>query len=92
MKIIQAGVIGCDISGQEFQDLNINKLESFNWKKIYISDNIHESIVRSYPATEFVSDINTIVDDDEISLVFVSPQHLDLASQVMKAGKSVRVI
>ncbi len=89
---ISAAVIGCDISKQYFQDLGTNKLEKFHWKKVYVNDELFKSVSNSFPSAEYVSAIDAILDDAEISIVFVSAKHLEHASRVLLSGKAVRVV
>ena len=89
---INAAIIGCDISKQYFQDLGTNKLEKFNWKKVYFNEEQCSSYSTIFPTSEFVTTVDSILEDPEISLVFVSSNHLQFANPIIQAGKAVRVI
>ncbi len=89
---INAGIIGCDMSEDFFQTSSSNRLERFNWKKIFVSNNTSEGINKEYPGTELVNNVEAIVNDRDITLVIVSAKHLGFVKPIMQAGKSVRVI
>ncbi len=91
-KTIYAGVIGCDMTEEFFQTSLRNPIEKFNWKKIFTGNRPITNISKQYPTSEVVGNVDTIVDDSDISLVFVSADHIDFVPQVMQAGKSVRVV
>lgn len=91
MKTVYAAVIGCDISTDYFQNASINKLETFHWKKVFTGSS-EQTIFHGSPNTEFVSSVDAILNDEDISLVFVSANHLEFAKQMIEAGKAVRVI
>lgn len=91
-KKILAGVVGCDMTEEFFQTSLRNTIENFYWKKIYSGKRDVSNSYKDYPTAEIVSDIKTIVNDNDISLVFVSADHLEFVPQVMQAGKSVRVV
>lgn len=92
MKTINAAIIGCDVSKQYFQDLGTNKLEKFHWKKVYVDDALCKSVTTSFPASEQVTTIDAILNDADISIVFVSSKHLEFANQIIMSGKAVRVV
>ncbi len=91
-NIINAGVIGCDMSEEFFQASALNKVEKFNWKKIWVSNKKTGGIAKEYPEAKIVNDIEAIVNDTDITLVIVSANHLKYVKPVIEAGKAVRVI
>jgi hypothetical protein len=92
MTTINAAIIGCDTSKQYFQDLGTNKLEKFHWKKAYVADDCYKSSSSGLSIAEYVTTVDSILNDEEISLVFVSSNHLEYAQQIILSGKAVRVI
>ncbi len=92
-QVVNVGVIGCDMSEDFFQLSRLNKIEKFNWKKIYCSsDTWFRFIKKGYPEAEIVQSVQSVVSDADITLVFISSSHLDYVSKVMETGKSVRII
>ncbi len=89
---INAGIIGCDMSEDFFQTFSNNRMEKFNWKKIFESSNTAAGIKKEYPETEIVDNAEAIIDDSDITLVIVSAKHLGFVKPITLAGKSVRVI
>ncbi len=87
---ITAGVIGCNMNEEFFETSARNTTENFRWKKLLPAGQIER--VSGFPDTEIVSDVTNIFNDHEISLVFVSANHLHVVPEVIQAGKSVRVI
>jgi hypothetical protein len=87
---ITAAVIGCNMNEEFFETSVRNMKERFYWKKILTTEKVTN--LHMFPGAEIVSDEETIVGDSEISLVFVSPNHLHVVPKVIKAGKSVRVV
>jgi hypothetical protein len=92
MTIINAAIVGCDISKDYFQDLGMNKLEKFNWKKVFVTGDSCRTISSSFPFSEFVTTVDSIVNDADISLVFVSADHLEFANRLISSGKAVRIV
>ena len=90
VKTINAGIIGCNMSEDFFSTTGANKVESFFWKKIYLSGKSASS--KSHPQAEIVERAEAIIQDSDIELVFVSANHLQFVKPVIDAGKSVRVI
>ncbi len=91
-KILQAGVIGCDMTEEFFQASKRNPIENYNWKKIYAGSKAINNASKQFPYAEIVSDINPIVQDTDISIVFVAADHLELVAPVIEAAKSVRLV
>ncbi len=89
--IVNAGVIGCNMVEEFFELSRHNTMEKFNWKKVF-STNVSVQTQNAYPDAEFVSNVSALINDAEISLVFISSQHMDMIPLVMQAGKSVRII
>ncbi|HSU51743.1 MAG TPA: hypothetical protein VLJ41_14155 [Segetibacter sp.] len=89
-KIINAAIIGCNMSEHFFTTTATNKVEDFYWKKIFLSGETPS--IKSHPQAEVVERAEAILNDSEIDLVFVSANHLQFVKQVIDAGKSVRVI
>ena len=91
VKNINAGVIGCNMSEEFFRTSEVNKVESFSWKKIYLHSHSPRSL-SNHPHTEIVDQAESILNDSDIELVFVSANHLQFVKPVIDSGKSVRVI
>jgi hypothetical protein len=87
---VTAGIIGCDTRKEFFEVAARNTREKFYWKKIFTADRVYN--LNMFPGSEIVADEETILRDTDISLVFVSPDHLHIVPKVIEAGKSVRVI
>jgi len=87
---ITAAVIGCNLQEEFFETSVRNRHEKFHWKKILTNHKIPNS--QLFSSAEIVSDEDTILTDNDISLVFVSANHLHVVSKVIEAGKSVRVV
>lgn len=92
VNTINAGVIGCDMTEDFFMTSGNSKAEKFYWKKAYNTNSTINLIPNRYPDTEIVSDVDDIVNDEEISLVIVSKDHLVLAKPIIDSGKSIRII
>lgn len=90
VKTISAGIIGCNMSEDFFRTTEVNKVESFLWKKIYL--NGKSSSVKSHPQAEIVDKAELIINDSDIELVFVSADHLQFVKPVIESGKAVRVV
>jgi predicted dehydrogenase len=73
-----------------------SKLNGYNIKKIYTSNNLSQNEIREqFPYAEIVDNTKSIIDDALIDLVIVSsPTHsdMDIVGEVLEAGKNVRVI
>ncbi|GEO09827.1 hypothetical protein [Segetibacter aerophilus] len=90
VKTISAGIIGCNMSEEFFRTTGVNKVESFFWKKIYLSGK--SASIKSHPQAEIVERAESIINDVDIELVFVSANHLHFVKPVIESGKAVRVI
>ena len=90
MVTINAGVIGSDMSEEFFEISSRNAMEKFIWKKVYIPGQNDTNDLNT--GSQMVSNVESIVNDTDISLVFVSSNHLNEVPKVLQAGKSVRVI
>jgi hypothetical protein len=88
---IVAGVIGCNMTEEFFQSSVRNSSERFYWKKIFCADN-NTLLSKRFPEAEIVTNTEMIVNDEEISLVFVSSKQLQIVPKVLDAGKSVRLV
>ena len=61
--------------------------------KIFVQNDEHTNIdMMQFPFAELVYDITDIINDHRIDTVLVSENKLEFAGDVLKAGKSVRVI
>jgi hypothetical protein len=92
VKTTNAGIIGHDASTQFFRSSVSNKIESFYWKKIYVTDNSALHSYKHLPQAEIVNHVESIINDADIQLVFVSANSLEFVRPVIEAGKSVRII
>jgi hypothetical protein len=90
MRLTYAGIIGCTLSEQFFQSLSF-AVEEYSWKKIYFSET--SSANHNYTGkAEVVNNLNSIIDDKDITVVFVSNAHLHVVPQLLQAGKCVRTV
>jgi|SRR4051812_2328893 len=87
-KIINVGVIGSEMSEEFFQLPASANHQKYHYKKIYTETGAQ---ARQFPEAELVSDVNEILNDGSIELVIVSPAHINRVSQLIRAGKAVRV-
>jgi hypothetical protein len=90
VKTISTGVIGCNMSEDFFKTTRVNKVERFFWKKIYLNEK--SSGIKSHPQAEIVERAESIINDADIELVFVSATHLQFVKPVIESGKAVRVV
>ena len=90
VKTIQAGIIGCNMSEDFFKTSESNRVENFLWKKIYLNDP-PSSGLKNHQA-EIVEQVEAIIHDADIELVFVSANHLQFVKPIIETGKSVRII
>lgn len=89
---ITAGVIGCNMTEDFFQTSVHNQVEKFHWKKILAGGQVAGNLENKYPGTELVDNVQAIVGDQDISLVFVASNHLHQVPGVLQAGKAVRIV
>lgn len=89
MRTTYAGVIGCNLADDFFETLSNNRLEKYQWKKMFESDS-HIDV--DFTRTEVVENVEAIADDTDITVVFLSEKYLHLAPQLIKAGKSIRTV
>jgi predicted dehydrogenase len=85
---LNIGILGCGMWEEIFSN---NSQQNFNVVKIFTEGNVSSEIVKRYPNAEIVSSADQIITDPSISLVFVSPAHLEFANQAIGLGKSVRI-
>jgi len=91
MKTTFAGVVGCTMSEDIFRQLSATKVERYEWKKILLNEDVSGG--RQYTGNaEIVENITSIIEDNDISIVFVSKNFLNVAPEIIKAGKSVRTV
>ncbi len=89
---ITAGVIGCSMKEEFFATSVHNEVERFHWKKVLAGKPGATHLQQTFPGTEVVDNVQAIVNDNDISLVFVSADHLREVPGVLEAGKAVRII
>jgi predicted dehydrogenase len=89
-KHINVGVIGCELSEDLFRFYSVNKLEKFNFRKVF-NEQSSSALASTFPGTEVVKDVRAIIHDADIELVIISNNHLKLVKEVVEAGKAVRV-
>lgn len=87
-----AGVIGCNMSEDFFQTSAAYGHEKLFVKKIHPKEKKYERINKLYPQAEIISNDDAIVNDSDISLVFVSAEKIELVQSLINSGKAVRVI
>jgi hypothetical protein len=78
------------MSEQFFQSLSF-AVEQYSWKKIFFSESSSASHNYSGKA-EVVNNVSSIIEDKDITVVFVSNQHLHVVPQLLQAGKCVRTV
>jgi predicted dehydrogenase len=89
------GVMASDASAEVFRLDNTSSLNGYNVSKVWMQRSADEYVRTNYPLSEIVEDKQSIVEDNSIELVIVSQplaRELDLVSEVLAAGKQVRVI
>lgn len=90
------GLIDCRDHGPVLQMSETSKLNGYNIKKVYLSNNISQNEIKAqYPHAEIVDDTKSIINDALIDLVIVSSPDdtdMDIVGEVLEAGKYVRVI
>ncbi|TDH26614.1 hypothetical protein EXU57_11030 [Segetibacter sp. 3557_3] len=89
---ITAGVIGCSMKEEFFATSVHNEIEKFHWKKVHSTKAAPTHLQHTFPDTEVVDSVQAIVNDQDISLVFVSSDHLREVPVILEAGKAVRII
>jgi len=87
---ITAGVIGCEMREEFFEASARNVNEKIYWKKILSKNGTINA--NRFPNAEVVNSEETILQDADISLVFVAADNLDAVSKVIQSGKAVRVV
>jgi len=97
MKAIKSfGLVECGTQGKHFQLPQVSKQEGYLLKKVLLKGDVSaDAARREFPDAEIVTDKKDILQDDSIDLVIVaSPRERDmgLVSEVIKAGKHVRII
>lgn len=94
-KKLNVAIVGFGSSGQVFHGPMLNSLPYFNLSKILTSNsNTKELILKSYPKINIVNNIEDILNDKDIDLVFVctpNKYHYELAKQILMADKNVIV-
>jgi len=95
-KYKNVGLIECRDHGPVLQMSETSKLNGYNIKKVYLSNNMSQNEIKAqYPQAEIVHDTKSIINDALIDLVIVSSPHnadMDIVGEVLEAGKYVRVI
>lgn len=86
-----AAVIGCNMDDYLLEQLSIRSVKTYHWKKIVPPVDL-ATVTISNDELEMANSINSIVEDDDITVVFISPKYLTGASKLIKAGKHVRVV
>ncbi|WP_207493823.1 hypothetical protein [Aridibaculum aurantiacum] len=91
MRTTYAGVIGCNMSEDFFHLLSTNIVENYHWKKVF---NCGDSapIKHKEIQTEVVTNVGSILEDNDITVVFLSNDYLHMAPQFINAGKCVRTV
>ncbi len=96
MEVVKnIGIIANDASGEVFQLRNTSSLNGYNVSKVWMKSSADELVRTNYPLSEIVDDRQSILNDQSIELVIVSQpitNELDLVSEMLAAGKQVRVI
>jgi scyllo-inositol 2-dehydrogenase (NADP+) len=94
-KKLNVAILGFGMSGQVFHGPMLSSLPYFNISKILTSNlKTKDLIAKAYPKTKVVDNIEDILKDKDIDLVFVCTpniHHYKLAKQVLMAGKNVVV-
>lgn len=91
-KFINAGVIGCKMSEEFFSISGSNTMETFHWKKIWAAEQCAPSVLKRYPKAEVVNTADSIIHDNDITLVIVSSDYMGWVQPVIDAGKAVKII
>ena len=95
MKKLNVAILGFGMSGQVFHGPMLSSLSYYNISKILTSNSkTKELILKSYPNTEVVDNIEYILNDKDIDLVFVctpNKYHFELTKKLLIADKNVVV-
>lgn len=90
------GLIECNQHGTVLEMSKSSELNGYNIKKIFINNQASpKQVSAKYPKAEIVDTAESIIKDVCIDLVIVSsPENsdMDIVSEVLEAGKYVRVI
>ncbi|MEP7319927.1 MAG: Gfo/Idh/MocA family oxidoreductase [Panacibacter sp.] len=90
------GLIECSDQKPVLQMSENSRLNGYNIKKVYINNKLSATEIKSqYPQAEIVADTKSIINDALIDLVVVSSPadtDMDIISEVLEAGKYIRVI
>ena len=89
---ITAGIIGCNMTEDFFRASAHNEVEKFHWKKILAGNQAAKNLEQLFPEAELVDSVQAIINDGDISLVFVSNNHLQVVPNVLESGKAVRIV
>ena len=88
-SIINAGIVGCTMTEEYFQYIANASPEKINYKKTLFSGVASSS---KFAGLEVVDDLESILDDKDISLILLSDNHLHCYPRVSQSGKAVRVV
>ncbi len=93
--IKNAGLFICNQQAHLSNALKLSQAENIHIKKILFANENEILVLPTTCISEVVTNISSIIDDEEIDIVLFSSSatnHVHLAGEALKAGKSVRII
>ena len=94
-KVINMGKIEGIVKSKSFRLAGISRLEGYHLTKIYVGDNSDAWVRQSFPGTEIVDNVHSIIHDDNIDLVIMpngQNEQLQLVAEVLQTGKNIRMV
>lgn len=94
-QVINIGRIEDVVKENPFSLAGISRHEGYHLKKIYVGENSAAWVKRTFPGTEIVNDIQSIIHDDKIDLVIMPTrqnEELQLVAEVLSTGKNIRMV
>ena len=85
-----------NISGKDFRIAGISQQNGYQLIKILSEDNLsYRRVKNRFPEAERVRDMESIIQDPRIDLVFISAHEADgqdMVADVLRSGKHVRMV
>ena len=94
-KVLNIGKIEDIVKSKAFSLAGISRVEGYQLTKIYVGANSDAWVKETFPGTEIVDDVHSIIHDDNIDLVIMptgQSEQLQLVAQVLKTGKNLRMV
>lgn len=94
-KVVKMGRLEEMMNGKSFRLAGISRLEGYNLRKVFVGDNSDTWVKQTFPETEIVNDVQSIIHDEKIDLVIMPTQQIEelkLVAQVLQTGKNIRIV